>query len=156
MILLELVLQLVFVMLYRELKVANEDRLNSQQKKAVLLGTADGTVSVPPILLMGPFGTGKTFTMAQTALEILQMPDTRILICTHSNRYSTVDSYHATSCILNVLHACFFLSYPAIMCIYAALKRHTRGITHFQETDWLGKTSCLQGVFKMMAYCLFT
>jgi len=67
--------------------VANEDRLNSQQWKAVLLGTADQSVSVPPLLLMGPFGTGKTFTMAQTALEILQQPNTRILICTHSNRY---------------------------------------------------------------------
>ena len=67
--------------------MANEDKLNTQQKKAVLLGTADRNVSIPPVLLMGPFGTGKTFTMAQTALEILQQPDTRILICTHSNRY---------------------------------------------------------------------
>jgi len=76
-----------FVMIYRQFKVANEDRLNSQQKKAVLLGTADHNISIPPVLLMGPFGTGKTFTLAQTALEILNMPDTRILICTHSNRY---------------------------------------------------------------------
>jgi len=80
-------IQLFFVMICSQFKVANEDRLNSLQKKAVLLGTADHNVSVPPILLIGPFGTGKTFTMAQTALEILQLPDTRILICTHSNRY---------------------------------------------------------------------
>ena len=78
-------------MMYRQFKVANEDRLNTQQTKAVLLGTADHGISLPPVLLMGPFGTGKTFTLAQTALEILQMPDTRILICTHSNRCSTVD-----------------------------------------------------------------
>jgi len=71
----------------REFKVANEDRLNLQQRKAVLLGTADHNLPIPPVLLMGPFGTGKTFTMAKTALEILQQPGTRILICTHSNRY---------------------------------------------------------------------
>lgn len=75
------------VMLHRQFTMANEDRLNSQQRKAVLLGTADHNVSIPPVLLMGPFGTGKTFTMANTALEILQLPNTRILICTHSNRY---------------------------------------------------------------------
>ena len=78
-------------MVYRKFEVANEDRLNLQQKKAVLLGTADHTVSVPPVLLMGPFGTGKTFTMANTALEILRQPNTRILICTHSNRFFIVD-----------------------------------------------------------------
>jgi len=71
----------------RQFKVANEDRLNSQQKRAVQLGTADHSVCLPAVLLMGPFGTGKTFTMANTALEILQQPNTRILICTHSNRY---------------------------------------------------------------------
>jgi len=70
----------------RPFKVACEDRLNSQQRKALLLGTAERSASDPPVLLMGPFGTGKTFTMAQTALEILQQPNTRILICTHSNR----------------------------------------------------------------------
>lgn len=74
------------VVICRKFKIADETRLNSQQRKAVLLGTADCSLSVPPVLLMGPFGTGKTFTMAQTALEILQQPNTRILICTHSNR----------------------------------------------------------------------
>lgn len=71
--------------------MADEDRLNSQQKQAVLLGTADHSAAVPPVLLMGPFGTGKTFTLAQTALEILHQPDTRILICTHSNRCKALD-----------------------------------------------------------------
>lgn len=82
----------MFVLLvYRQFTVANEERLNSRQKKAVVLGTADHNVSIPPVLLMGPFGTGKTFTLAQTALEILQQLDTRILICTHSNRCYVVD-----------------------------------------------------------------
>ena len=80
-------------MLYREFEVADEERLNSEQKRAVLLGTADHSLSVPPILLMGPFGTGKTFTLAQAALEILQQPDTRILICTHSNRYVSGNNF---------------------------------------------------------------
>lgn len=34
----------------------------------------------------GPYGTGKTYTLAQGIKQILHQPDTRILICTHSNR----------------------------------------------------------------------
>ena len=42
----------------------------------------------PPLILYGPFGTGKTETMAQAALLLLQQQvDVRILICTQSNRY---------------------------------------------------------------------
>ncbi|XP_076235945.1 putative helicase with zinc finger domain [Calliopsis andreniformis] len=66
--------------------------LNTEQKRAVAIMTASTKISLPPILLLGPFGTGKTFTMAQ-ALRILltQSSENKILLCTHSN--SAADLY---------------------------------------------------------------
>ena len=50
----------------------------------------------PPVLLLGPFGAGKTRTIARTVSELLlrgsrENTNTRILICTHSN--SAADHY---------------------------------------------------------------
>jgi len=101
----------VALMVYRQFRVVNEDRLNAQQKQAVLLATAGHSLAIPPVLLMGPFGTGKTFTLAQTALEILQQPNTRILICTHSNRCKAVD--FMTNNFEFCLPVCFFCAYVA-------------------------------------------
>ncbi|XP_017880214.1 probable helicase with zinc finger domain isoform X1 [Ceratina calcarata] len=66
--------------------------LNDEQKKAVAVITASVDVPMPPILLLGPFGTGKTFTIAQ-ALRLLLTGDSehKILLCTHSN--SAADLY---------------------------------------------------------------
>ena len=50
---------------------------------------AKSDVKLPPLLIVGPFGTGKTFTMAQAAKQVLKEEGTRILICTHSNRSGT-------------------------------------------------------------------
>ena len=61
-------------------------RLNEKQKDAVRLILAKSDVKLPPLLIVGPFGTGKTFTMAQAAKQVLKEEGTRILICTHSNR----------------------------------------------------------------------
>ena len=41
---------------------------------------------LPPVLLIGPFGTGKTMTLAETMIELLDGDDNRVLVCTHSNR----------------------------------------------------------------------
>lgn len=66
-------------------------RLNEKQKDAVRLILAKSDVKLPPLLIVGPFGTGKTFTMAQAAKQVLNEKGTRILICTHSN--SAADLY---------------------------------------------------------------
>ncbi|KAK3765648.1 hypothetical protein RRG08_063685 [Elysia crispata] len=66
-------------------------RLNEKQKDAVRLILAKSDVKLPPLLIVGPFGTGKTFTMAQAAKQVLKEEGTRILICTHSN--SAADLY---------------------------------------------------------------
>lgn len=70
---------------------ALDPKLNSKQKEAVLAITAMSSVPLPPILLIGPFGTGKTYTLASSIKQLLLQPDARILICTHSN--SAADLY---------------------------------------------------------------
>ncbi|OWF45624.1 helicase with zinc finger domain [Mizuhopecten yessoensis] len=74
-----------------ELSEVVSTKLNEKQREAILKITAEGNLSLPPILLVGPYGTGKTYTLAQAAKQILQQDDTRILICTHSN--SAADLY---------------------------------------------------------------
>ena len=56
----------------------------------------------PPLLILGPFGTGKTRTIAEAIKELISIQlsssaDYRILLCTHSN--SAADHY-----IKNYLH----------------------------------------------------
>lgn len=68
-----------------------ESKLNQKQKEAVLAITTPSSVPLPPILLIGPFGTGKTYTLASSIKQLLLQPETRILICTHSN--SAADLY---------------------------------------------------------------
>ncbi|KAI8742129.1 helicase with zinc finger domain [Biomphalaria glabrata] len=75
-----------------ELKDISEGKqLNEKQKDAVKLILASQKIKLPPLLIVGPFGTGKTFTMAQAAKQVLKQTGTRILICTHSN--SAADLY---------------------------------------------------------------
>lgn len=66
-------------------------RLNLKQKEAVVAITTPVNVPLPPILIIGPFGTGKTYTLAQAIKQLLIQDNTRILICTHSN--SAADLY---------------------------------------------------------------
>ena len=67
-------------------------QLNDRQKEAVAVMMAPAKESLPPVLILGPFGTGKTSTIAQ-ALRILLVNDknTRVILCTHSN--SAADLY---------------------------------------------------------------
>ncbi|NXC46137.1 HELZ2 Helicase, partial [Penelope pileata] len=66
---------------------------NSKQKLAIsfITGRATSSRQVPPLLIYGPFGTGKTFTLAMATMEIIRQPNTRVLICTHTN--SAADIY---------------------------------------------------------------
>ncbi|XP_048877851.1 helicase with zinc finger domain 2 [Brienomyrus brachyistius] len=68
-------------------------RLNAKQQAAMsfILGESDGKRSVAPLLIYGPFGTGKTYTLATVAKELVRQPGTRVLICTHTN--SSADLY---------------------------------------------------------------
>lgn len=69
-------------------------RGNHKQKLAVELIAGrrpEGAKPIPPLLIYGPFGTGKTYTLAMAALEVVQQPHTKVLICTHTN--SAADIY---------------------------------------------------------------
>lgn len=68
-----------------------DQKLNSKQREAVLSITSPINIQLPPILLIGPFGTGKTYTLAQIIKQLLGQSEARILICTHSN--SAADLY---------------------------------------------------------------
>ncbi|XP_017736734.1 PREDICTED: helicase with zinc finger domain 2 isoform X2 [Rhinopithecus bieti] len=69
-------------------------RGNRKQELAVALiagwGPGDGR-RVPPLLIYGPFGTGKTYTLAMASLEVIRRPQAKVLICTHTN--SAADIY---------------------------------------------------------------
>uniref|UniRef100_A0A1B0BWL6 C3H1-type domain-containing protein n=1 Tax=Glossina palpalis gambiensis TaxID=67801 RepID=A0A1B0BWL6_9MUSC len=68
-----------------------EPKLNAKQREAVNAITTSLGIKLPPILLIGPFGTGKTYTLAQAIKQLLVQPEAKILICTHSN--SAADLY---------------------------------------------------------------
>ncbi|XP_076439727.1 3'-5' exoribonuclease HELZ2-like isoform X2 [Babylonia areolata] len=66
--------------------------LNQDQLKAVRHILAERTGYTPPFIMYGPFGTGKTETLAQAAMVLLrERHDARILICAQSN--SAADLY---------------------------------------------------------------
>ncbi|XP_078411424.1 3'-5' exoribonuclease HELZ2 isoform X1 [Cetorhinus maximus] len=66
---------------------------NQKQRAAVafIAGQTSGEKSAPPLLIYGPFGTGKTFTLATAAMEIATKPGSRLLLCTDTN--SAADLY---------------------------------------------------------------
>ncbi|XP_013000059.2 3'-5' exoribonuclease HELZ2 isoform X2 [Cavia porcellus] len=69
-------------------------RGNYKQKLAMGLiagSSTESTKPVPPLLIYGPFGTGKTYTLAMATLEVVRQPHTKVLICTHTN--SAADIY---------------------------------------------------------------
>ncbi|XP_051996512.1 LOW QUALITY PROTEIN: helicase with zinc finger domain 2 [Xyrauchen texanus] len=67
--------------------------LNAKQQAAInfVLGVTDNACSVPPLLIYGPFGTGKTRTLAKIAQALVKQPQNKVLICTHTN--SSADLY---------------------------------------------------------------
>uniref|UniRef100_A0A9J7XFQ1 Helicase with zinc finger 2a n=1 Tax=Cyprinus carpio carpio TaxID=630221 RepID=A0A9J7XFQ1_CYPCA len=67
--------------------------LNEKQQAAMnfVLGVTSNRSSIPPLLIYGPFGTGKTLTLAKMTQALVQQPQNKILICTHTN--SSADLY---------------------------------------------------------------
>ncbi|XP_048205677.1 helicase with zinc finger domain 2 isoform X2 [Perognathus longimembris pacificus] len=70
--------------------------LRGNRKQRLAMGLISGSCPeslkpVPPLLIYGPFGTGKTYTLAMAALEVARQPQAKVLICTHTN--SAADIY---------------------------------------------------------------
>ena len=61
--------------------------MNDDQMKVIEYVATEKRGFTPPLIVYGPFGTGKTETLAQAAMFLsLQNMGARILICTRSNR----------------------------------------------------------------------
>ncbi|XP_044069044.1 helicase with zinc finger domain 2-like isoform X2 [Siniperca chuatsi] len=69
------------------------EKLNTKQQSAIdfITGNCNVQKFVAPLLIYGPFGTGKTFTLATAARELCKQPHNKVLICTHTN--SSADLY---------------------------------------------------------------
>ncbi|XP_016402096.1 helicase with zinc finger domain 2-like [Sinocyclocheilus rhinocerous] len=72
---------------------SDTELLNEKQQAAMnfVMSVTDNKSSIPPLLIHGPFGTGKTRTIAKMAQVLVQQPQNKILICTHTN--SSADLY---------------------------------------------------------------
>jgi len=67
--------------------ISSSSVLNADQMAAVKHIAAERTGYTAPFVLYGPFGTGKTETVAQATMVLLkEKPDSKILICSQSNR----------------------------------------------------------------------
>ncbi|XP_012659425.2 helicase with zinc finger domain 2 isoform X1 [Otolemur garnettii] len=101
----------------RPLPAPSSVRGNCKQKLAMALIAGRGPVDgrpVPPLLIYGPFGTGKTYTLAMASLEVIRQPYTKVLICTHTNSaadiyvreyfHNFVSSGHAEAAPLRVMY----------------------------------------------------
>ena len=67
------------------------ERLNPKQREAVRAITAPLELALAPVIILGPYGTGKTFTLGRAIEQLLLTGDNRVLVCTHSN--SAADLY---------------------------------------------------------------
>ena len=61
-----------------------DPKLNEDQKE-IIKKIAAPAIDAPPLVVFGPFGTGKTFTLNQAIRRISVNQNNRVLICTHSN-----------------------------------------------------------------------
>ncbi|XP_068170557.1 3'-5' exoribonuclease HELZ2-like isoform X2 [Antennarius striatus] len=67
------------------------EKLNKKQHSALEFITGKADKFVAPLLIYGPFGTGKTFTLATAARKLCEHPGNKVLVCTHTN--SSADLY---------------------------------------------------------------
>ena len=73
---------------------------NTNQHEAIAM-ILDSSLT-PPILVIGPFGTGKTFTLNLACVSILcESERNKVLICTHSNSAADIHLQHLDEKIRN-------------------------------------------------------
>ena len=57
----------------------------NEDQKEIIKKVAAPAIDAPPLVVFGPFGTGKTFTLNQAIRRISVNRNNRVLLCTHSN-----------------------------------------------------------------------
>ena len=55
-------------------------KLNAKQREAIIAITCPLIEPLPPVLMIGPYGTGKTFTLAQAIKILLKQPNNRYIV----------------------------------------------------------------------------
>ena len=68
-----------------------DPNLNPKQREAIIAITAPLNIQLPPILIHGPYGTGKTYTLGKAIEQLLKKEGNKVLVCTRSN--SAADLY---------------------------------------------------------------
>ncbi|KAI2667799.1 Helicase with zinc finger domain 2 [Labeo rohita] len=73
--------------------ITKEPELNNKQQIALnfILGKCEASKMAPPLLIYGPFGTGKTLCLASAAKKLALRSQNKVLICTCTN--SSADIY---------------------------------------------------------------
>ncbi|XP_073704971.1 3'-5' exoribonuclease HELZ2 [Garra rufa] len=73
--------------------ITKQSELNNKQQIALnfILGKCEGNKVAPPLLIYGPFGTGKTLCLASAATKLALRSENKVLICTYTN--SSADLY---------------------------------------------------------------
>ena len=61
-----------------------DHKLNTNQREVIKRILAPGGTT-SPVVVFGPFGTGKTFTLNQAIRQLVTKKHNRILLCTHTN-----------------------------------------------------------------------
>ena len=61
-----------------------DPKQNTNQREVIKGILAPGNTS-SPLVVFGPFGTGKTFTLNQAIRHLVAKKHNRILLCTHTN-----------------------------------------------------------------------
>ena len=61
-----------------------DPKLNTNQRDVIKRILTPGNTS-SPLVVFGPFGTGKTFTLNQAIRHLVAKKHNRILLCTHTN-----------------------------------------------------------------------
>ncbi|XP_059419292.1 helicase with zinc finger domain 2-like isoform X2 [Carassius carassius] len=73
--------------------ITKQCELNNKQQVALnfILGKCEVNKLAPPLLIYGPFGTGKTLCLASAAVKLALHSQNKVLICTYTN--SSADLY---------------------------------------------------------------
>ncbi|KAK7159588.1 hypothetical protein R3I94_005818 [Phoxinus phoxinus] len=73
--------------------ITKQSELNNKQQIALnfILGKCESNKVAPPLLIYGPFGTGKTLCLASAAKKLALRSQNKVLICTYTN--SSADLY---------------------------------------------------------------
>lgn len=68
--------------------ITKQTELNNKQQIALnfILGKCEENKVAPPLLIYGPFGTGKTLCLASAAKKLAFRSQNKVLICTYTNR----------------------------------------------------------------------